>query len=374
MNIHFERPLFLVLAGIAPFVILLFRRFLRPAITVKLSLGPQGGTLFEPPRRAVLGAALAIAADIAAVSLLLLAIAGPSEVTAVPVFKERGADIVFVLDVSPSMAALDINSTGGGSGSGVSSGASGGAENGIINRFEAARFLMLSFITDHPSVAVGLVAVGEDAVLLVPPTIDHGIFRDRLQTLRIGELGDGTALGMGISLAAFHLFDSSAPIRACVLITDGENNAGAVHPETAAEVLASADAAFFVIGVGTGGETILDYVDPVTNQRRRGLYDSRYDTRSLAAIAEKGGGAFLQARTGDELGRAFFKVSEGAAFPIRAETLLVTESRAGPFIMTALLIITFSFLPRLFVFLAPRPKPRGAGRPRVSSYWDSEPR
>ncbi|MDR0639516.1 MAG: VWA domain-containing protein [Spirochaetaceae bacterium] len=346
MSIRFERPLFLVLAGLAPFAILLFRRFLKPAVTVKLSLGPQGGTLFKPPRRAALGAALIFAFELATVSLLLLAIANPTEVTATPVFKERGADIMFVLDVSPSMAVLDINSTGGI----TKIGASGnGAENGMINRFEAARFLILSFVNDHPSAAVGLVAVGEVAALLVPPTIDHELFRDRLQTLRIGELGDGTALGMGLSLAAFHLYDSSAPLHACVLVTDGENNAGAVHPETAAEALAASNVAFFVIGVGSGGETILDYVDPETNRHRRGIYDSRYDTQSLIAIAEKGGGVFLQARTGDELGRAFFKVSEGSTFPVRAETLLVTESRAGPFIIAALLIITLSFLPSLLV-------------------------
>ena len=298
-----------------------------------------------------------------------------------PVFRERGADIVFVLDVSPSMAVLDINSTGGGgasgnsvktgtktgvsgigsgmgSGMGMGSGTSGGTgndnrsgnQNGTINRFEAARFLILSFVNDHPSAAVGLVAVGEDAALLVPPTIDHELFRDRLQTLRIGELGDGTALGMGLSLAAFHLYDSSAPLRACVLVTDGENNAGAVHPETAAQVLASVDAAFFVIGIGSGGETILDYVDPETNRHRRGIYDSRYDTQSLIAIAEQGGGTFLQARTGDELGRAFFKVSEGSTLPVPVETLLVTESRAAPLLIAALLVIALSFLPRLLVF------------------------
>jgi Ca-activated chloride channel family protein len=175
-----------------------------------------------------------------------------------------------------------------------------------------------------------------------------------LETLRIGELGDGTALGVGLSLAAFHLSGSSAPLRACVLVTDGENNAGAVHPQTAAEAIAETDAAFFVIGIGTGGETMLDYIDPETGRQRRGIFDSRYDTRALIAIAEKGGGVFLQARTGDELRRAFFKVSEGAAFPVRAETLPVTESRSGPLIVAALIIITLSFLARLWPFGALR--------------------
>jgi Ca-activated chloride channel family protein len=333
MSIRFERPLFLLFAGLAPFAVIFARRFFKAALTVKLSLGPHGGTLFKPPGGAGFGAKMLFAAEIAAVSLILAAIANPVEVTAVPVYKERGADITFVLDISPSMAVLDINDAGGGK----------------ISRFEAARLLILSFADDHPAAAIGLVAVGEDAALLVPPTIDHTLFRDRLLMLRIGELGDGTALGMGLSLAAFHLHNSLAPLRACVLVTDGENNAGPVHPETAAEALASADISLFVIGIGSGGETILDYVDPQTNRHRRGLYDSRYDTESLVRIAEKGDGTFLEARTGDELGRAFFRVSEGAMFPVRVETLHTTESRAAPFIIAALAIVTLSFMVRFSV-------------------------
>jgi Ca-activated chloride channel family protein len=331
MNIRFERPFFLLLAGLAPFAVIFVCRFFKAALTAKLSLGPQGGVLFKPPGGTGFGAKILFAAEIAAVSLILIAIANPMEVTTVPVYKGRGADITFILDVSPSMAVLDMNDAGG----------------QRISRFEAARLLITSFVENHPTAAVGLIAVGEDAALLVPPTIDHILFRDRLQTLRIGELGDGTALGMGLSLAAFYLYNSTAPLRACVLVTDGENNAGPVHPETAAETLASVDVSLFVIGIGSGGETILDYVDPQTNLHRRGLYDSRYDTEGLVKIADKGEGMFLEARTGDELGRAFFRVSEGSMFPIQAETLHTTESLAAPFIMAALVIITLSFIARI---------------------------
>jgi Ca-activated chloride channel family protein len=335
VNIRFERPLFLLFAGLAPFAAIFARRFFKAALTVKLSLGPHGGALFKPPGSAGFRAKTLLAAEIAAVSLILVAIANPVEVTTVPVYKERGADVTFILDISPSMAVLDINDAGG-----------------RISRFEAARRLIRSFSDDHPAAAIGLVAVGEESALLVPPTIDHALFRDRLETLRIGELGDGTALGMGLSLAAYYLHNSLAPLRACVLVTDGENNAGPVHPETAAEALAAADVSLFVIGIGSGGETILDYVDPQTNQHRRGFYDSRYDTESLVRIAEKGNGTFLEARTGDELGRAFFRASEGSMFPVRAETLHTTESRAGLFIVAALAIVALSFMVR---FSVPRP-------------------
>jgi Ca-activated chloride channel family protein len=331
MNVSFEQPLFLLCAALAPFLILCCRRFFIAALTIKLSLGPPGGVLFKPPPGAAIGAKLLLAADIAAVSLILAGMSNPEKITMTPVYHERGADIIFALDVSPSMAVLDIND----------------ADSDMINRFEAARRLIFSFLDDHPADAVGLVAIGEDAALLIPPTVDREVFRNRLQALRIGELGDGTALGMGLSLAAFHLRDSQAPLRACILITDGENNAGAIHPETAAEVLAAVNSSLFVIGVGSGGETILDYVDPETNRRRRGVYDSRYDTESLVRIAEKGGGVFLEARTGDELRRAFFKVSESSLFPVRVETARGEESLAAPLITAALLLVTLSLTLRL---------------------------
>jgi Ca-activated chloride channel family protein len=327
MNVSVERPLFLLAAGVLPFIVMISRRFFKAAFTIKLSLGPQGGRSLKPPRSARVQAKMLGAAEIAAAVCMLAAAANPVEVTVTPVYRERGADIIFVLDISPSMAVLDIT----------------GADGEVINRFDAARFLILSFIDDYPASATGLAAVGEDAALLIPATIDRDLFRQRLESLRIGELGDGTALGTGLSLAAFHLWQSKAPLRVCVLITDGENNAGSIHPETAAEALAAAETSLFVIGIGSGGETMLDYVDPETNRRRRGMYGSRYDAESLARIAEKAGGVFLEARSGDELGRAFLRVSERAALPVRAEMVRNAESRAAPLIITALVLTLASF-------------------------------
>jgi Ca-activated chloride channel family protein len=322
-DFHFDRPLFLLAAIAVPVAVLLIRPFFKPVFTVKLSLGPPGGILFKPPAVTRIGAKLLLAAELAAVSLIFIAMANPVKVTLTPQYHERGADVIFVLDVSPSMAALDITEPAG----------------GIVNRFDAARALILSFAETRPSDAVGLAAVGQDAVLLIPPTIDREAFYERLLSLRIGELGDGTALGMGLSLAGLHLRGSTAPVRACVLVTDGENNAGSVHPETAAQAVQAAGAALFVIGIGTGGEALLDYVDPETETRRRGIFDSRYDTGSLTRIAEKGNGIFLEARTGDELSRAFFRIGESAAVPVRVDTERKTESRAVFFIAASLVLL-----------------------------------
>jgi Ca-activated chloride channel family protein len=116
---------------------------------------------------------------------------------------------------------------------------------------------------------------------------------------------------MGLAIAAYHLEKSSAKRKAAVLITDGENNAGAIHPETAAVLLRETGAALWIIGVGTAGEVPIDYVDPFTKVRRTGIFDSRYDTESLRRLAQAGGGSIIFAPSADTFAAAFSQLDDG---------------------------------------------------------------
>jgi Ca-activated chloride channel family protein len=175
------------------------------------------------------------------------------------------------------------------------------------NRFDTARDLIKDFAANRPADAVGLAAVGNDAALLIPPTIDRNALFDRLERLSLGELGDGTALGTALVLAALHLEDSTARRKVVVLISDGENNAGAVHPITAAAALGGQGTNLYVIGVGSSGEVPIDYVDPVTKTRLTGSFESRYSSESMSAIADAAGGSFMYAP-----GREAFETAFGA--------------------------------------------------------------
>jgi Ca-activated chloride channel family protein len=183
------------------------------------------------------------------------------------------------------------------------------------------------------------VAVGNDASLLVPPTIDRDALFSRLDSLRIGELGDGTALGMGLGIAALHIRNSTAPRRAVALITDGENNAGAIHPETAAAALQNVPVSLWVIGVGSGGEVPIDYVDPVTRIRRTGTFDSRFNVESLRSIALSGGGHYISAPSAEAFAHAFSRINEGELIIRRSGTINRTRSFQAPFIVAALALI-----------------------------------
>jgi Ca-activated chloride channel family protein len=220
---------------------------------------------------------------------------------------------------------------------------------GNQNRFTVARNLVQNFAANRPADAIGLVAVGNDAALLLPPTIDRQSLFSRLKILNIGELGDGTALGMGLAIAGLHISNSSAPRRVVVLITDGENNAGAIHPETAAAVIPKLGASLWVIGVGSHGEVPLDYVDPYTKIRRIGTFDSRFNQETLEAIAYKGDGSYIAAPSAEAFFKAFSRIDEDEMTIGRSGTITRTTGFHGPFISSALMLLALARLVRRYM-------------------------
>lgn len=285
MNLHFENP-FIIAAAVLLTVVLLFvlKRLHTPFV---LNLGPPGGSTFKAPVLAGTLVRICRVLEAAALLLLILAAAGPHRIASETKYLDRGADILFVLDISPSMAALDMDGK---------------------NRLEAARELVARFAERRPSDALGLAALGSDAALLVPPTVDRTAFNERLTALEIGELGEGTALGMGLAVAALHLEHSRAPLRSLVLITDGENNAGAIHPRSAAEIVSSMGITVWIIGVGSFGEVPIEYTDPESGTLRSGSFNSRFDQESLRDIARTAGGRYVRAPSAEAFDQAFSAV------------------------------------------------------------------
>jgi Ca-activated chloride channel family protein len=287
MTLSFEYP-FIVISSffIIPLVLLIYSRLKNPFV-LTIPLGAPGGVSFKTSHNNIIVRLLKLT-EITGIFLLFFSAAGPSKRTSDVVWLNRGADIIFIMDISPSMAALDM---------------------GGRNRFDIGRNLIKEFALNRPTDSIGLVAVGDDASILLPPTTDRESLRIRLEQLQIGELGDGTALGMGLAVAAYHLEKSNAKRKVAVLVTDGENNAGAIHPETAANFLSDMGVSFWVIAVGSQGEVPIDYTDPFTNIRRTGIFDSRYDTESLRRLTAAGNGALLFAANSESFNSAFSQLN-----------------------------------------------------------------
>jgi Ca-activated chloride channel family protein len=204
---------------------------------------------------------------------LSLAAAGPATEASSSSSAKAGLDIVFTIDASPSMAAKDLEPT----------------------RLDAAKELVRSFIgapDGAAGAAVGLVAFGADAALACPPTTDYVVVLERLDAIRPGILGDGTALGLGLASALRQLAASGAARGALVLLSDGEDNVGLVHPVDAAAAAGRSGARLIVVGLGSRGDIPIDYVDPVTGQRMSGTYRSGFDEATMESIARAGGGEY----------------------------------------------------------------------------------
>jgi Ca-activated chloride channel family protein len=318
VSLGFDRPLvFAAACIIIPLAVLAAKR-LGNFFVLSLPLGPPGGVPFKPPFNAEALIRLLRFLEYGGVLLLAAAASGPVVKTTETLWLNRGADILFALDTSPSMAGIDMDGK---------------------SHFDAARRLIRAFAESRPSDAIGLVAVGNDAALLVPPTADREALFSRLESLRIAELGDGTALGMGIAVAALHLEKSAAPRRAVVLVTDGENNAGAVHPETAAAMLPGRGISLWVMGLGSGGEVPIDYVDPATRMRRTGTFESRFNAESLAALCRAGEGTYLPAPSAEALAAAFGRLDEGELIIGRSGLFTRRKPCHIPFIAGALAIL-----------------------------------
>jgi Ca-activated chloride channel homolog len=289
VSLWFERAVVAVAAFILiPLAGYILSRLKNPFVTY-VPLGAPGGASFKSRQMGGLVKLLKFL-EVLGIFLLFFTAAGPVTRKTETVWLNRGADIIFVLDVSPSMAALDMDG---------------------YNRYTAAKNLIVEFAAKRPSDNIGLTAVGSDAVLLLPPTTDREALYARLEMLRIGEMGEGTALGMGLAAAAYHLDKSNAKRKIAVLITDGENNAGAIHPEAAAAMLHEIGISLWVIGIGSAGEVPIDYLDPFTKVRRTGRFDSRFNIESLRRLSLAGGGTFIYAPTAGSFASAFSKLDEG---------------------------------------------------------------
>lgn len=281
----FDRPALLLLLLAVPLLIYLRHFWHGRGGTLTFPFGVWGGRGFTPPRTAAsIFVAIAAISFWIGVIVLVTALAGPQRVTRERSYLTRGVDIVFVLDQSPTMAARDFQPE---------------------NRFEAARSMIRRFVALRQNDPIGIVGFGLEASLRVPPTIDYEHFVAVLDQMEIFEMGDGTAIGMGIATAALHLERSNAPRKAIVLLTDGVNNAGEIQPETAARAARSLGIGLYIIGIGSDGEVEIEIRDPETGQLLRGTIRESFDQNAMLELADIAGGRYFYAGSSTALQAAF---------------------------------------------------------------------
>ena len=191
----------------------------------------------------------------------------------------EGINIVLAIDLSSSLLAQDFQPQ---------------------NRLEVAKDVVKRFIVARRSDRLGVVAFAAEALTQVPLTTDYPVVTAAVDNLAAGQLEDGTAIGTAIATAANRLRDAPGRSRVMIVLTDGENNRGAIDPRTAAKAAAVFGIKIYTIGVGTEGMAPV----PVG----RGLFGLRYENRVvrideplLSDVAKSTGGRYFRARDSAEL-------------------------------------------------------------------------
>ncbi len=182
----------------------------------------------------------------AAMALLILALSRPQLGKTLNQVEASGIDIMLVLDVSGSMLTKDFTI---------------GLD--MATRVDAIREVTRKFIEGRPNDRIGMIAFAGRPYVVSPLTLDHDWLTQNLDRVKIGLVEDGTAIGSAMATAANRLNDKHSKSRAIVLLTDGENNAGKIPPNTAAEAVKALKIHFYAIGAGTNGIALA----PVFTQR-----------------------------------------------------------------------------------------------------------
>jgi len=211
---------------------------------------------------------------ILAFGFMVISLARPQWDREIRMIDTLGQDIVFLIDVSISMDAADIQPA----------------------RLERAKTHISLFLDELRGDRVALVAFAGSAVLICPLTTDYTAVKLLLSHISSNTVTDfGTDIGAGLRRAA-EVFDRETSAKTIILLTDGED----LEEEgiNYARRLAEQGIVVYTIGIGTPDGS------PIMVRNARGQYEyakdddgnviiTRLDVLGLHRIAELTNGQFF---------------------------------------------------------------------------------
>jgi Ca-activated chloride channel homolog len=259
---------------------------------------------------------------LAAIALFVVAFARPRHGTETRESSSEGIDIMLCLDVSTSMQAEDFKPN---------------------NRLFVAKEEMKKFISKRLNDRIGLVVFARNSYTQCPLTTDYGILLRFIDQVDFGAVEDGTAIGMALANAVNRLRDSPAKSKIIILATDGDNNAGEIDPQTAANIAAAFDIKIYAIGVGKEGNVMFPIDDPIFGKRY--IYQpSRIDEGALRSIAERTKGKFYRAQSGKELDDIYTTIDKLEKTEIKTTAHVQYRELFVQFVIAGLILLALEII------------------------------
>ncbi len=321
---RFAHPYWLLTLPLIPLLALLWRRRERPA-TLQYSDLRLVADL--PHSARVRTRWVPMALRLLALALLIVGLARPQTGRALEVIRGKGVDIVMVLDISGSMAALDFEPQ---------------------NRLEAAKQVIDEFIQQRRYDRVGLVVFARQAFSQCPPTFDYAVLRRLLAQVQLApDLGleDATAIGLGLAQAAGMLAESDAQSRVVILLTDGVNNAGQIDPLTAAQAAAALGIKVYTVGAARPGRVPVPVHDPFFGTVTQ-MVESEIDEEVLRQIAEMTGGLYFRAKDTAGLEQIYAQINQMEKSDVEVQVFTRYRELAPWVLLPALALLSLEMLLR----------------------------
>lgn len=193
-------------------------------------------------------------------------------------------DMMLAVDLSGSMSIEDMSTPDG----------------ETTDRLTAVKQVLGDFIARRQGDRLGLVLFAKHAYLQTPLTFDRDTVKQQLSRSVLGLIGQSTAIGEGLGIAAKTFINSNAPQRVIILLSDGTNTAGVIQPMEAAELAARSNVTIYTIGIGAEALEQRTFFSTRTVNPSQDL-----DEKTLTDIAKLTGGQYFRARDPQELAQIY---------------------------------------------------------------------
>ena len=254
--------------------------------------------------------------------LLILTLARP-QLSQSRVHKStEGIDILLALDISESMRAEDFEG---------------------VNRIQTAKSVINDFLTHRENDRIGLVVFSGESFTLCPLTLDYPVLAELLRDVEIGQLQDGTAIGDALATAIYRLRVSKSKTKIIILLTDGENNAGTIKPETAVSLARSFGIKVYTIGMGKEGGARIPYADTTFGKRYREVL-TYLDEDTLKQIANGTGGHYFRATDTQSLRQIYREIDKFEKTKFETVSSITHKELAVYFLIPAVLLLGIEIL------------------------------
>jgi len=187
-----------------------------------------------------------------AACLLTLGLAQPQWLGPAIPDRPQGRDIMLLVDASTSMSIDDFEVNGQ-----------------RVTRLDVLKSVTQRFVAAREGDRFGLIAFGNHAATLAPPSFDEALLQAQLARLQAGIAGEATAIGDALGLALKQVKSEGRLQPALILFSDGDSTAGEMKPSEALVAAQALGVKIYTVEIGT--DLFASPTRPVTKSTEPGL-------------------------------------------------------------------------------------------------------